>query len=274
MRLGVLVFLVGCAPLPRPGPLARAANDAMPVVPAGEYVAGSTPAERQQAYADYAESSGNDAARTGRWFAAEEARHTASLPAFRLDRTHVTMAMYAEFLRATGGDGPTITEAAWRRQGYVQPYHEVTRFLWRGQAPPAGRDDHPVLLVTFAEAEAYCAWRGARLPTAAELEKAMRGRDGRVYPWGDVWDASKLNTAVHDQRDVEPVAGYSSGPYGHHDLAGLAFHWTATPWPLDARRQTLKGSAWDDYAGVGRGAAGHGRPRTIRHALISFRCAR
>ena len=61
---------------------------------------------------------------------------------------------------------------------------EVARMCWHDGAPPPGRAQHPVVLVTHAEAARYCAWRGARLPTADELEHAMRGTDGRVYPWG------------------------------------------------------------------------------------------
>lgn len=58
------------------------------------------------------------------------------------------------------------------------------------------------------------------------------------------------------------------------DLAGDVFEWTATPWPdrSGGAKVTVKGSAWDDFAGVGRGAAAHGRAPTIRHAIIGFRC--
>jgi formylglycine-generating enzyme required for sulfatase activity len=265
-----------------PAPVSRAADAAMIAVPAGTYVAGSTAAEREQAYADAERTAGDDRARRGAWFAREEERHDATLPAFTLDRTHVTDAAYREFLVATGRAGPTIDRAAWQRQGYVQDYdREVARFGWHGQDFPAGRADHPVVLVTYEEAAAYCAWRGRVvgaprfLPSAAQLEKAARGEAGRIYPWGDAWDETRLDSAVAGPRDTEPVGShpFGAGPYGHLDLAGEAFEWTSTPWPFDGSKQTLKGSAWDDDAGVGRGAARHGRPRTIRHAIVGFRCA-
>jgi formylglycine-generating enzyme required for sulfatase activity len=262
-------------------PVSRAADATMRRVPAGPYVAGSTEAERAQAYADAAASAGDERARRGRWFANEAPRRTANLPRdVWLDRTHVTNEAYAEFVAATGRAAPAIDEVTWRRQGYIQDYaREVVRFAWAGGRPPAGRARHPVLLVTWEDARAYCAWRGAqvgaprRLPTAAEVEKAMRGDDGRVYPWGETWDPTRLNWAAVG--DTEPVGSHpeGAGPYGHEDLAGLAFVWTADAWRGDETRATLKGSAWDDVAGVGRGAAWHGRPKTIRHAIVGFRCA-
>ena len=257
-------------------PLASAADEAMIPVPGGSYVAGSTPAEREQAYADAARTTGDDRAWRGRWFDREEARHTATLPAFLLDRTPVTQAAYAEYVRAEGLAGPAIDEAAWRRQGFRQDYaREVARFNWRGASPPPGRDDHPVVLVTHAEARAYCAWRGRRLPSAAELEKAMRGPRGSLYPWGDAYDPTRLNGADGGPNDTVSVEAHpaGAGPHGHLGLAGNVFQWTSTPWPFRAGDVTVKGSAWDDHAGVGRGAQRHGRPARARHVLVGFRCA-
>jgi formylglycine-generating enzyme required for sulfatase activity len=248
-------------------------------VPAGAYVAGSTAAEREQAYADAASTAGDERARRGRWFEREEERHVATLArAVLLDRTLVTNAAYATFVHATGRAAPGIDEATWRRQGYVQDYaRQVARFVWTDGAPPPGRAQHPVVLVTVDDAAAYCAWRGARLPTAPELEKAMRGEAGRVYPWGEAWDGGRLTWAGKgDGGDTEPVGTHpdGAGPYGHLDLAGDAFSWTSTPWPYRPGEYTVKGSAWDDHAGVGRGAARHGRPAGVRHAIVGFRCAR
>ena len=273
------------------GPASRAADAAMLLVPAGAFIAGSTRDERERAYADYLAAASDDPrhrrkgdddlgptadhARAGRWFDREAPRHHASLAAFLLDTTPVTNAAYAEFVRATGRDAPAIDEPTWRAQQFVQPYAlEVARFNWTGAVPPAARAQHPVVLVTHADAADYCAWRGRRLPTAAELEKAMRGTDGLTYPWGNAWDPTRTNGA-HRSRDTTPVGQYPDGaaPWGHLDLAGNVFHWTSTPWPARPGSYTLKGSAWDDHAGVGRGAQRHGRPGTSRHAIIGFRCA-
>ena len=139
--------------------------------------------------------------------------------------------------------------------------------------------DHPVVLVTYGEAEKYCAWRGAqkgekrRLPTAAEYEKAARGDGGLAYPWGNTYEADKLDSAVRGPGDTVPVGQYVTGasPYGVLDLAGNVFEWTATP--FSDGKMTVKGSAWEDYAGVGRGASRHGRAPKVRHVIVGFRCA-
>jgi formylglycine-generating enzyme required for sulfatase activity len=154
----------------------------------------------------------------------------------------------------------------------------VKRFAWVDGAPPPGREEHPVVLVTWADAKRYCEWRGRavgstrRLPTAAEYEKASRGTDGSSYPWGNLWDATKLNSAVGGPSDTVPVGGYPpSAGFAILDLAGNVFQWTASKW--DADEMTVKGSAWDDFGGVGRGASGHGRPTGARHVIVGFRCA-
>lgn len=261
-------------------PVSVAADHAMLSIPAGSYVAGSASTERETAYADYARTSGRDSARKGGWFEREQDRHEANLLPYRFDRTPVTNAAYAEFVADTGEPAPHIDAATWSKQGFVQKYEtEVARFNWPRGRPPPGREDHPVVLVTWAQAQRYCAWRGQlvgegrQLPTAAQFEKAARGPGGSVYPWGAEFDPSKLDSAVNGPRDTVPVGSYPDGasPYGALDVAGNVFQWTSTPWSKG--RMTVKGSAWDDWGGVGRGAAQHGRRVWVKHAIVGFRCA-
>jgi toxoflavin biosynthesis protein ToxD len=265
--------------------LSSAADVHMVAIPDGQYVAGSTPEERETAYDDYLATAGNDGAREAKWFDQEEDRHVAKLAAFRLDLMPVTNAQYAEFVATGAVPPPSIDEATWTAQGYRQRWTEVTRFVWPNDAPPSGREEHPVVLVTWDQATAYCAWRGElvgerrRLPTAAEYEKAVRGHDGLIYPWGNSFEAEKLASAVRGPGDTVAVGSFPDGasPYGVLDLAGNVFEWTSTPWPPgsgeDARERTVRGSAWEDFGGVGRGASWHGRPRDVRHIIVGFRCA-
>jgi len=290
MRSSAIIFsylwLVACSAAPAPkgltpnaASLSLAADAQMVTVPEGQYVAGSTPEERAQAYDDFFATAGNETARDKKWFDGEEERHLEHLPAFRIDLMPVTHSQYAEFVAATGTHPPTIDEAAWKAQGLAQDYATVAGFIWKAGEPPAGKLDHPVVLVTYDEAAAYCAWRGKqrgearRLPTAMEYEKAERGDGGVAYPWGNSYEADKLDSAVKGPGDTVPVGTYITGasPYGVLDLAGNVFEWTSTPYSGD--RRTVKGSAYEDFGGVGRGAGRHGRAPSLRHIIIGFRCA-
>ncbi|MGE3764677.1 MAG: formylglycine-generating enzyme family protein [Kofleriaceae bacterium] len=261
-------------------PLSLAADARMITIPAGMFIAGSTPEERAQAYDDYQHTADNDGAREHHWFDREEDRHQVSLAEYRIDLFPVTQAQFAEFVQATGAGAPAIDEAAWKAQGFAQDFAtEVARFVWSDGRPPAGREDHPVVLVTWTEADAYCKWRGElagharRLPTAHEFEKAARGDKGVIYPWGNSFEPTKLNCAIGGPRDTMPVGSHLEGksPYGVVGMAGNVFQWTSTPFPPD--EMTVKGSAWEDFAGVGRGASAHGRARSARHVIVGFRCA-
>jgi len=260
-------------------PLSLAADAQMVTVPAGQFVSGSTPEERAQAYDDFTASAHTETARDNKWFDGEDDRHIEKLPAFRIDLMPVTQSQYAEFVATGAAPAPTITEAAWKAQGFAQVYAEVARFSWKDGLPPQNKLDHPVVLVTYDEATAYCAWRGKqagtarRLPTAMEYEKAERGDSGIAYPWGNAYEADKLDSAVKGPGDTVPVGQFIAGasPYGVLDLAGNVFEWTSTPFSGDKR--TVKGSAFEDFGGVGRGAGRHGRAPSVRHLIIGFRCA-
>ena len=238
----------------------------------GPFWMGSDKAERRLAYALSSET-----VREARWFEAERPRRRVVLPAFCIDRFLVTQAQYAGFIAATAHRPPGISREEYQRQGFlVHDYdREVTRSLWRNRTPPAGLEDHPVVLVSAEDAAAYCRWRhsGGRLPTEAEWEKAARGDDGRSFPWGNHWDPERLSSAARGPGGTTPVNQYPKGisPHGVFDPVGNVFQWTSSALP-DGRR-ILKGCAWDDEPGLCRPAFRHGRPPESRHILIGFRCA-
>jgi formylglycine-generating enzyme required for sulfatase activity len=97
-----------------------------------------------------------------------------------------------------------------------------------------GKLDHPMARVTWHDPMAYVAWLSEhagerwRLPTEAEWEKAARGTDGRIYPWGDTFDKTRCNTIGSDIWDTTPVGSYPTGasPYGVQDMAGNVCEWT------------------------------------------------
>ena len=254
-------------------------------VAAGPFVAGSDRAEREAAYRLDEAAYGHDITRRQRWYEGEGPRREVTLPAFSIMRTPVTNRLYAAFVAASGHRPPDVSAPEWQGYGLVHPYERTRRFAWRGGLPPQGREAHPVVLVSHGDAEAFAAWLSAetgrpwRLPTALEWEKAARGPDGRMFPWGDVWDPSKLNSHDSGPFDTLPVGGFPAGasPYGLLDAAGQVFEWTATAAGSGGGagagdRFLVKGGSWDDRGcGVCRPAAGHGRPAALKHILIGFR---
>jgi len=244
----------------------------MVVIRAGSFWIGSDDTERRLAY-----SISGRFVRKARWFEAELPRRERTLPAFCIDRHLVTQAEYAVFVTQAGHRSPGITKAEYRAQGFlVHDYdREVIRYVWTEARPPHGLADHPVVLVTVSDAEAYCRWRDARgrLPTEAEWEKAARGVDGRVFPWGNRWDPERLNSATRGPRGTTAVTRYPAGqsPFGMFDAVGNDIEWTASV--LANGRQVLKSCAWDDDPGLCRPAFRHSRPAASRHILIGFRCA-
>ncbi|TMQ19206.1 MAG: formylglycine-generating enzyme family protein, partial [Deltaproteobacteria bacterium] len=268
IRAAVSAIALGCAgrassvppAAPAEASLSLAADERMIDIPAGRYVAGSTPEERATAYDNFRDTTGSDTARAERWFEREADRHSATLPAFRIDLMPVTQAQFAEFVVAERAAPPAIDEAAWQAEGMTGDFASFApRLVWRDGRPPSSREDHPVVAVAWAEAERYCRWRGGqrgqprRLPTADELEKAARGDGGMAYPWGNLYEPDKLNSAVRGPGDTTPVGNYPAGasPYGVLDLAGNVYHWTTTPGGPGER--VIKGSAWRDFGGLGRG---------------------
>jgi len=140
----------------------------------------------------------------------EQPVHRVFLDSFYLDTFEVTNGQFAKFVAAIQSEPP------W---GFAD------------QETPVVRADHPVRWVNWLEATGYCLWAGKRLPTEAEWEKAARGTDGRVYPWGN-----EPPTPVHavfglkeGADTVSPIGNRDKGmsPYGVHDLAGNLYEWVA-----------------------------------------------
>jgi formylglycine-generating enzyme required for sulfatase activity len=153
----------------------------------------------------------------------EQPHHRRYLPAFRLSRVPVTVAQFVAFVRASGFQTDVEAEQAeslWERPDGPQDH---------GLAEEA---DHPVTRVSWYEAQAFCRWAGVRLPTEAEWEKAARGTDGRIYPWGDEGPDSARCNYGGILGGTSPVGSYPAGasPYGALDMAGNAWEWTSSLW--------------------------------------------
>lgn len=277
-RLLVIPILLGLWPGSAP---AAPYQPAVVPVAAGPFIMGSNDAEREAAYDLDEAAYGHSATRQQGWYSRELPRRVVTTGRYGIMQHPVTNDLYARFLLASGRSAPYVDKTTWERQDLIHPYDLVERFLWREGNPPPRRGNHPVVLVSHADATAFAAWLSAetgvawRLPTEAEWEKAARGTDGRRFPWGDEFDPLWLNSHDSGPFDTVPAGSFPAGasPFGMLDAAGQVFEWTATP--AGGNRFIVKGGSWDDKGcGVCRPAARHSRPAALKHILIGFRLVR
>jgi formylglycine-generating enzyme required for sulfatase activity len=209
-------------------------------------------------------------------FPDEGPQHTVTLKAFYMDKYEVTNLQYKKFIDATH-----------RRS----PDHFVNRTY------PEGKADHPVTYVNWYDAKAYCEWAGKRLPTDQEWEKAARGTDGRMFPWGNEFNVNNANTplrwnVLHTDGDTTPVGAFEGGvsPYGLYDMSGNVWEWTSSwyePYPGNThvtenygeKYKVLKGGSWWDcsFYRCGISAPVFNRSfflRTTKNKSFGFRCAK
>lgn len=202
---------------------------------------------------------------------------SAQLLPFALDRFEVSNEKFAEFVRAGGYRNSTLWPAgvAVNTADLVDKTGLPAPRDWVNGEAPAGRGAHPVTGVSWAEAAAYCAWRGKRLPTLFEWEKASRdgriSRLGPLMPWGD-YDARSLGVirANFSGSGTAPVESYpfAISPYGVYNMAGNVKEWIANR-VGDGWGTT--GGSWQDpmylFSQVGSQSGGGS-------AALGFRCAK
>ena len=217
----------------------------------------------------------------------ERPAHKVTLPAFAIDRFPVTNEQFAAFVREVG----PVTAKGERLFDFDDPDARIHPVDGKWLADK-GFEKHPVVEVTWAGARDYCAWRGKRLPTEAEWEKAARGADGRRYPWGDSPPDRRRAQYSALYNETAPVDGFSSGasPYGVEDMSGNAWEWVSSayrPYPYDARdgrenpavgpvRSTRGGGHDSPAAEITTTQRGRNLSRNPAsgHHNIGFRCAK
>ena len=259
----------------------------MVYVPTGEFQMGSTEEELDAALEPCEEYYGPLYPLCQRvWFEDESPAHPVELDGFWIDRTEVTNAQYARCVEA--GACNRVGSSEW-----------TTRDSFYGDS---AYDESPVVWVSWYQAETYCAWVGARLPTEAEWEYAARGSQRWTYPWGHRFDGSRLNTCDSscplvgaDTRvddgypDAAPVGSYPAGVSwcGALDLAGNVWEWVAdwygtypSGWqvnptgPADGGERVLRGGSWSYIAINARCASRLSWPPDFTPYDVGFRCAR
>ncbi len=221
------------------------------------------------------------------WYVDERPQRKITLPAFWIDKYEVTNAQYREFVRQTNYWVPP----PWRDNGYLlnegvlqfadlPTLRHLASEVFRVDANTEvmGReallraiteaqsqfDQLPVTAVSWSNANDYCHWLDKRLPNEVEWEKAARGADGREYPWGNEWDAKRLNARGGDRWEtgVAPVGSYPAGasPYGVQDMAGNVMEWVQDwygPYPGNHYETSAYGKKYKVVRGGGWGGMGH-----------------
>ncbi len=223
-------------------------------IPAGEFLMGSDPKKDKDAYDE------------------EQPQHTVYLPEYYIAKTPVTNAQYLAFVQATN---------------HGKPKH------WEKGKPPKGKEDHPVINVSWHDAIAYCNWlakatgKAYRLPSEAEWEKAARGTDGQIWPWGNEPPDKNRCNFNRNVYDTTPVGRYSprgDSPYGCVDMAGNVWEWTLSVYkdypydPEDGREdpeastpRVLRGGAFYHYVRLVRCACRFGGSPLKGDDLYGFR---
>ncbi len=245
----------------KPSPVLRPPTTPIPFdwveIPAGEFLMGSDPQKDKQAHGD------------------EQPQHRLTLPTFWITRVPVTVAQFNAFVEATRH----TTQAEEAGFGLVwsgSKWEQVKGVSWRAPHGPDSnvehKQNHPITQVSWRDAQAFCRWAGVQLPSEAEWEKAARGVDGRIYPWGDSPPDKDRCNFGRNVGDTTPAGQYPAGasPYGLLDMSGNVWEWTRSlsrdgqktfAYPYDASdgrekpdtgpdvSRVLRGGSWSDSAG-------------------------
>jgi len=183
--------------------------------------------------------------------ARENPQHVVYLPSFWIGRNPVTNKQYQEFLAID-----RARPVPFRDDGFSAPFN------WSGsnRSGPAGMDDHPVVLVSWHDARVFCDWIGGRLPTEAEWERAARGTDARIWPWGNLWQSWRCNTVESENARPTRVGAFSpqgDSVFGVADMSGNVWEWCSSlfdAYPYDANsgreeagpgERVIRGGCWN-----------------------------
>ncbi|MFQ5791758.1 MAG: formylglycine-generating enzyme family protein, partial [Acidobacteriota bacterium] len=237
---------------------------------------------------------------------AERPVHSVFLPAFSIDRFETTNGEFAAFAATTGHI--TNAEASGAGWDWDGRWAKVKGADWRHphglSSSIQGLENHPVVQVSWIDAQAYCRWRGKRLPTEAEWERAARGDGGRTYPWSNrpPHDGKRYRASYGSDRCCRadagddylftaPVGSFPLGrsPFGLEDMAGNVWEWVED-WfdqefyrrspsenPVNdtpGKRRVIRGGGWGNNPSGLRSTLRHANPPDIGLSMVGFRCAR
>lgn len=246
----------------------------MVLVPAGDFIMGSTSDEVDTAVS-LCNQSGNSCPRS--YFTNEMPQRIVYLSDYYIDVTEITNDQYRACVSA-GVCAPPSDSGAPDARYRVNNYYNMRQY-----------DNYPVVRIRWEDARTYCQWVGEQLPTEAQWEKAARGTDGRIFPWGNNFNNNRANTQESGD-NVKSVGSYPDGrsPYGVYDMAGSVWEYVAD-WYSDTYYQNapdteptgpssgadhvLRGGSYSDFKEYAR-VTNRGTPHSgsIRSGFRGFRC--
>lgn len=191
---------------------------------------------------------------------------------FSIDVYPVTNSQFEAFIK----DGGYEKERLWHPDGWKwrQQKDITVPDYWEDEKwnPP----DHPVVGVSWYEADAFARWSKKRLPTEQEWERAARGIDGRVYPWGNEFDKEKCNTKEAGLGRTTRVSRYPGGisPDGCYDMAGNVLEWTTSFYDEIKGLFVIRGGSWSNNQDNARCAGRNNTHPIERCFVVGFRCVR
>ena len=228
----------------------------MVLIPAGTFLYGGRE-DDEQAYSD------------------EKPQRVIDLPAFYMDTFPVTNEQFCRFLNDRIPGERDLKRWIKLEGSYNK---ERCRIKKKGGSYgiEKGYEVHPVIYVNWHGASEYAKWADKRLPSEQEWEKAARGADGRIYPWGEKFDKNLCNSSEGGIGGITEVNRFSKGksPYGCYEMAGNVWEWTSSFYDDDKDTYVLRGGSWDSVASKCRCAYRIRYLPLLRYLNVGFRCAR
>ena len=190
------------------------------------------------------------------------------LPEYWIGRFPVTNSQYIRFLEKNPHYNIPYVNEDW-----AKPYN------WdeKRRSFPADKADHPVVLVSWDDSKAFSDWAGLVLPSEEEWEKAARGTDGRIWPWGNEKPTASYCNFNNNVKSTTPVGKYSpkgDSPYGCADMTGNVWEWTESWYDNTRARRVVRGGSWFNSQGFARAASRYYYLPLYRGGLVGFRVVR
>lgn len=224
----------------------------------------------------------------------EQPQHKVSLDDFWIYETEVTNAMFEDFVQETGYQ-TSVEKSGWSYTFDGVAWQKTSGAYWRqpeGKGSSLrGREGHPVVHISWYDANTYCLWSGGRLPTEAEWEKAARGTTNAQYPWGNNAPTAQLLNFESNIMNTVPVGSYPQGKsiYGVYDMSGNVWEWVSDWYDSEyyqhspssnpqgaesGNTHVFRGGSWDDEASSVTATVRVGFDPATTSASIGFRCVK